>query len=59
MTKECVDCRFYKKYATSFNVNCKIHPFYDRNKNGDCDDFRLNFYKFYKAFNYFGGKNKS
>lgn len=46
--KECKDCKFFIKDGMGVMTEpCIIHPYYDRNRNGDCQDYKRLWYKFW------------
>ena len=42
----CKNCAHYWVHEKAMIEPCHIHPFYNRNKNGDCIDYRRKWYLF-------------
>ena len=50
MNKECQYCKQYDGMVRLMMHSCKIHPYYDRNKNYDCRDFKWVWYLFFMKY---------
>ena len=46
--KFCHNCKYYRAIQRSMLEPCSLHPYYNRNKNYDCKDYEIKWYKFFK-----------
>ena len=45
--KHCRHCVYYWNHDKTMIEPCSIHPYYNRNKNHDCKDFKKKWYLFW------------
>ena len=45
--KHCRHCVYYWNHDKSMIEPCSIHPYYNRNRNNDCKDFKKKWYLFW------------
>lgn len=52
MKRECKNCKFYIKLDVGTMIEpCILHPFFNRNRYGNCKDYKRIWYKFWVNWN--------
>lgn len=45
--KYCQDCKYYWDHTKSQIENCELHPYYYRNRNHNCIDYKKKWFLFW------------